>query len=118
MASSLLKKEGVWFNPAAKPDYRSFEKRGFPTPSGKFEIFSPKLQERGLPPLPAYVPIKAHEGKKDTDLILTVNRANVMTLRLANAKWLAEILHANPLWMNPERRRPWASEGRPGEGLL
>lgn len=95
-----LKKEGVWFDGAAKPEYRSYEKKGFPTPSGKFEIFSSKLQERGLPPLPVYVPIQAHEARKEAELILTVNRANVMTLRLANAKWLAEILHTNPLWMN------------------
>lgn len=98
----LLKKEGVWFDPAAKPVYRSFEKKGFPTPSGKFEVFSKRLQERGLPALPVYVPIEAHQGIRDDELILTVNRANVMTLRLANAKWLAEILHENPLWINPD----------------
>jgi anaerobic selenocysteine-containing dehydrogenase len=101
----LLKKEGVWFDPAAKPAYRSYEKKGFSTPSGKFEIFSKRLQERGLPALPAYVPIQAHQAIKDDELILTVNRANVMTLRLANAKWLAEILHENPLWINPETAR-------------
>jgi thiosulfate reductase/polysulfide reductase chain A len=101
----LLKKEGVWFDPAAKPAYRSYEKKGFPTPSGKFEIFSKRLQERGLPALPTYVPIQAHQAIKDDELILTVNRANVMTLRLANSKWLAEILHENPLWINPETAR-------------
>ncbi len=101
----LLKKEGVWFDPAVKPDYRSFQKKGFATPSGKFEIFSSSLQQRGLPPLPAYVPIQAHEWRQEGELILTVNRANVMTLRLANAKWPAEILHENPLWINPETAR-------------
>jgi anaerobic selenocysteine-containing dehydrogenase len=101
----LLKKEGVWFDPAAKPAYRSFEKKGFNTPSGKFEIFSRRLEQRGLPPLPAYAPIQAHQWMKEEELILVVNRANVMTLRLANAKWLAEILHENPLWINPETAR-------------
>ena len=101
----LLKKEGVWFDPAAKPAYRSFEKKGFNTPSGKFEVFSRRLEERGLPPLPAYVPIQAHQGMKEKELILAVNRANVMTLRLASAKWLVEILHENPLWINPETAR-------------
>ncbi|HYB20403.1 MAG TPA: molybdopterin-dependent oxidoreductase [Thermodesulfobacteriota bacterium] len=96
----LLKKEGVWFDPAARPNYRSFEKKGFPTASGKLEIFSAKLQERGFPPLPVYVPIQSHEGRRESELILAVNRANVMTLRLANSKWLGEILHTNPLWMN------------------
>jgi anaerobic selenocysteine-containing dehydrogenase len=96
----LLKKKGVWFDPAAKPLYRSYEKRGFPTPSGKFEIFSPRLQAKGAPPLPVYLPIQAHQGIKEGELILTIHRANVMTLRLANAKWLAEILHTNTLWIN------------------
>ena len=95
-----LKKEGVWFDPAAKPEYRSYEKKGFPTPSGKFEIFSSRLQEKGLPALPSYVPVEAHGEMKETDFILIVYQPNVMTQRLANAKWLAEILHASPLWIN------------------
>jgi len=102
---NFLKKEGVWSDRGAKPVYRSFEKKGFPTPSGKFEIFSKRLQERGLPALPAYVPIKAHRGLKEDELILTVNRANVMTLHTANSKWLSEIFHQNPLWINPETAR-------------
>jgi anaerobic selenocysteine-containing dehydrogenase len=101
----LLKKEGVWFDPAAKPGYRSFEKKGFNTPSGKWEIFSRRVEERGFPPLPTYTPIQAHQRMKEEELILVVNRANVMTLRLASAKWLAEILHENPLWINPETAR-------------
>ncbi|MBI5967307.1 MAG: molybdopterin-dependent oxidoreductase [Deltaproteobacteria bacterium] len=100
-----VKKEGVWFDPGAKPLYRSFEKKGFPTPSGKFEIFSKRLQERGLPALPVYVPIETHQGIKDDELILTVYRANVMTLRLANSKWISEIMHDNPLWINAETAR-------------
>ncbi|HSR13925.1 MAG TPA: molybdopterin-dependent oxidoreductase, partial [Thermodesulfobacteriota bacterium] len=94
----VLKKEGVWFDPSAKPEYRSFEKKGFPTPSGKLEIESAKLREKGLPALPSYVP---PEAKKESDLTLTVHRANVMTLRSGNAKWLSEILHTGPLWINP-----------------
>jgi thiosulfate reductase/polysulfide reductase chain A len=97
-----LKKEGFWFDPAARPAYRSFEKKGFHTPSGKLEIFSRRLEERGLPALPAYVPIAAHQYLKDDELILSVNRANVMTPRLGNAKWLTEILHVNQIWINPQ----------------
>ncbi len=95
-----LKRDGVWIDPAAKLEYRSFEKKGFLTPSGKFEIFSSKLQEKGLPPLPAYAPISTHEWRKESELVLILYRANVMTGRLANAKWLAEILHTGPLWIN------------------
>jgi anaerobic selenocysteine-containing dehydrogenase len=97
---AALKKEGVWLDPAAKPGYRSYEKKGFPTPSGKVEIYSARFQEKGVPPLPSYVPVKNHQETKETDFFLTVYRPNVLTLRLANSKWLAEILHASPLWMN------------------
>ena len=97
---AALKKEGVWLDPAAKPEYRSYEKKGFPTPSGKVEIYSARFQEKGFPPLPTYVPVKNHQETKETDFFLTVYRPNVLTLRLANSKWLAEILHASPLWVN------------------
>ncbi len=96
----LLKKDGVWFDRAAKPAYRSYVKRGFSTASGKLEIDSKKMRDLGLPPLPVYIPIPDHKDLKDGEFILTVNRHNVMTQRLANAKWLAEILHDNPLWIN------------------
>jgi anaerobic selenocysteine-containing dehydrogenase len=95
-----LRKEGVWFDAAAKPEYRTYQKKGFSTPSGKFEISSGKAQEKGLSALPSYVPIKAHQEMKETEFVLAVYQPNVMTRRLANSKWLAEILHASPLWIN------------------
>jgi anaerobic selenocysteine-containing dehydrogenase len=95
-----LKKDGVWLDPGGKPEYRAYEKKGFPTPSGKFEILSSRLQEKGFPALPSYVPVKTHQEMKENEFILTVYQPNVMTQRLANAKWLAEILHASPLWIN------------------
>jgi len=101
----FLKKEGVWFDPGERPVYRSFEKKGFPTPSGKLEIFSQRLQDRGLPALPVYLPIQAHQALKEDELILTVYRPNVLTMRLANSKWLSEILSTNPLWINPQTAR-------------
>jgi thiosulfate reductase / polysulfide reductase chain A len=100
-----LKKEGVWLDPGAKPVYRSFTKKGFSTPSGKLEIFSKTLEEKGQPGWPVYVPIKSYQDLQEDEWILMVNRANVMTSRLANAKWLAEILHDNPLWINTQVAR-------------
>ncbi len=97
-----LKTDGVYFEASAKPAYRSFEKKGFSTPTGKFELYSKRLEERGLPALPAYVPVEGFNWMKENELILAVNRANVMTPALGNAKWLVEILHDNPLWMNAE----------------
>jgi anaerobic selenocysteine-containing dehydrogenase len=95
-----LKKDGVWFDPAVKPEYRTYEKKGFSTPSGKFEISSARVQEKGLSALPSFVPIKAHQEMKETEFVLAVYQPSVMTGRLANSKWLAEILHASPLWIN------------------
>ncbi len=51
--------------------------------------------------MPVYEPIQSHQDFKEGDLILTVHRVNVMSPSLGNAKWLAEIFHANCLWMNP-----------------
>lgn len=50
--------------------------------------------------MPVYEPIPAHREFKEGDLILTVHRVNVMTPALGNSKWLAEIFHANYLWLN------------------
>ncbi|MBP1719306.1 MAG: molybdenum enzyme related to thiosulfate reductase and polysulfide reductase, large subunit, partial [Deltaproteobacteria bacterium] len=110
-----LKKEGVWMQTGAKPSYRSFEKKGFPTPSGKGEIFSKRLQDRGLPAMPVYEPIAAHQDLKEGELILTVHRVNVMTPGLGNSKWLAEIFHTNFLWLNP--RTAEAKGIREGESV-
>jgi len=96
-----LKKEWVVIQTGHRPSYRSFEKKGFPTPSGKGEIFSKRLQDRGLPAMPVYEPIPAHQDLKEENLSLTVHRVNVMTPELANSKWLAEIFHTNSLWINP-----------------
>ncbi|MBW1788303.1 MAG: molybdopterin-dependent oxidoreductase, partial [Deltaproteobacteria bacterium] len=37
-----------------KVTYRDYEKKGFSTPTGKFEIYSTKLEEWGYDPLPQY----------------------------------------------------------------
>jgi thiosulfate reductase / polysulfide reductase chain A len=66
------------------------------------EIDSKKLRDLGLPSLPVYLPVPDHKDLKDGEFILTVNRPSILTQRLANAKWLAEILHNNPLWIHSE----------------
>src|SRR5436309_4375393 len=37
-------------------DYTPFAAGGFPTPSGKCELFSPGMEAKGLDPLPTYTP--------------------------------------------------------------
>ncbi|OLN32946.1 dehydrogenase [Desulfosporosinus metallidurans] len=71
--------------------------------SGKFEIYSKILEEKGLPPLPTYVPIEHLENLAQDDLILTTFKVHVQTQsRTANCKWLSEIFHDNPLWIHPQ----------------
>jgi len=44
--------EGVFFG---KKEYRMFEKRPFPTASGKIELFSARMEELGFPGIPVHV---------------------------------------------------------------
>ena len=57
-----LKKNG-WARANTETDRRNFQKNGWPTPSGKIEIFSAALAEEGVDPLPSYVP--EIEGQED-----------------------------------------------------
>ena len=71
--------------------------------SGYFEIYSAAMEEKGFDPLPSYKAIPEHAAMKDNELILTTFKVNVQThSRTQNCKWLTEIYHDNPAWMNPE----------------
>ena len=82
---------------------------GFATPSRKLEFYSPTLAEWGFAEaaVPGYQRSQVHWGELD---LLAGERALLPTFRLptlihtrsANAKWLQEISHTNPLWMHPE----------------
>lgn len=91
-------------------------RRGFPTPSGKLEFFSPTLNDWGWTDyaIPEY--IESHvsidavndidfgsKGGKERKLCLvpTFRLPVHIHTRSNNAKWLAEIAHTNPLWINP-----------------
>ncbi|MFQ5974465.1 MAG: molybdopterin-dependent oxidoreductase, partial [Alphaproteobacteria bacterium] len=80
--------------------------RGFPpdklNKTGYFEIYSPQMADMGLNPMPAYVPIPEHQAMSDDQLILTTFKVNVQShSRTQNCKWLTEIYHENPAWINP-----------------
>lgn len=97
-----LIEHGVWFDPEAEPTYQSYKKEGFKTPSGKIEIYSKRLKEAGFNPLPVYEPLESHLGKGERELHLITYQWNVHThYSTGHLKWLAEIVHANPLWINP-----------------
>lgn len=80
--------------------------RGFPTPSGKLEFYSRTLRDWGWPEYAAPAYIKSHvhrDNLKPGQLVLipTFRLPTQIHTRSANAKWLDELAHTNPLWINP-----------------
>ncbi len=80
--------------------------RGFPTPSGRLEFYSTTLADWGWPEyaLPTYVHSHVHPDRlaEDERVLISTFRLPVhIHTRSANAKWLDEIAHTNPLWMHP-----------------
>ena len=54
-------------------------------------------------PMPIWFQPEEHVGLKDDELIMTSFKWNVHNHgRTMNLKWLAEIVHSNPAWLNPE----------------
>jgi anaerobic selenocysteine-containing dehydrogenase len=85
-------------------------KVGVGTPSRKFEFFSPTLQEWGWPekeytipwPLKSHVhPDNINREKGEMLLLPNFRLPTLIHTRSANAKWLYEISHKNPVWMHP-----------------
>jgi anaerobic selenocysteine-containing dehydrogenase len=79
--------------------------RGFPTPSGRLEFYSRTLAEWGWPEaaLPTYVRSHVHPEELASGqlvLIPTFRLPVQIHTRSANAKWLDEIAHTNPLWIH------------------
>jgi len=80
--------------------------RGFPTPSGKLEFFSTTLAQWGWREvaLPGYIVSHVHPRRLEPGqmpLISTFRLPVHIHTRSANAKWLDEIAHSNPLWLHP-----------------
>ncbi len=80
--------------------------RGFPTPSGRLEFYSSTLAAWGWPEwaLPTYIKSHIHPDNLAPDqtvLISTFRLPVQIHTRSANAKWLDEIAHTNPLWLHP-----------------
>ena len=95
-------------------------KQGFPTPTRKLEWWSKTMHEWGWEEeaTPGY--IKTHVYWRDMDIagneriLLPIFRLpTLIHTRSGNAKYLYEISHGHPLWMNP-RLMPMRSGSRPG----
>jgi anaerobic selenocysteine-containing dehydrogenase len=81
-------------------------RRGFPTPSGRLEFYSSTLADWGWPEyaVPTYIRSHVHPDRLDDDQLVLLSTFRVpvqIHTRSANAKWLDEIAHTNPLWLHP-----------------
>ena len=81
---------------------------GFKTPSKRLEYYSPTLAEWGFEDqaTPDYIVSHVHWRNLDLSkgercLLPTFRLPTLIHTRSANAKWLQEISHTNPLWVHP-----------------
>jgi anaerobic selenocysteine-containing dehydrogenase len=81
-------------------------RRGFPTPSGRLEFWSRTLAEWGWAEqaLPGYLRSHVHPTRLEPDQLVLISTFRLpvqIHTRSANAKWLNELAHTNPLWLHP-----------------
>jgi len=76
---------------------------GFSTGDRLINVRVDEWADYGFSPMPTFKRIPWHETMKEDELIMTTFKLNVhKQSRTAAVKWLAEIAHANPVWMNPQ----------------
>ncbi len=89
-----MKKYGIWHDNGAKI---SVEKRP------KIELHSESLKQNGFSAIPSWMEIPTHKKMDKDDLVLTTYKVSVHThSRTQNCKWLTELYHENPAWINPK----------------
>jgi len=108
----FYEKEAAAEEPGVEVDGR--RRTGFGTPSRKLEFYSPTMVEWGWPEhaVPGYIRSHVHWSGLDRDggdavLTPTFRLPTLIHTRSANAKWLVEISHRNPLWVHPVDARRW-----------
>lgn len=83
---------------------------GFATPTRKLEFFSQTLADWGWPEIEYVLPwtLKSHVHPSNIDraqgemlLLPNFRLPTLIHTRSANAKWLYELSHKNPIWMHP-----------------
>lgn len=80
--------------------------QGFNTPSRKIEVYSQEVEAEGHSPLPGYLHDEETIRLKENELILITFKWSTHTsTKTANSKWLVELVHTNPVWINPETAR-------------
>ncbi|MBJ94926.1 MAG: formate dehydrogenase [Rickettsiales bacterium] len=94
----------------ARDLYDVHRDKGFGTPSGRLEFFSPTLSSWGWPEQQHVIPwsLESHVSPAQIDraagemlLLPTFRLPTLIHTRSANAKWLYELSHRNPIWIHP-----------------
>ena len=76
---------------------------GFPTGNRLINVRIDEWAHYGFNPMPTFKQIPWHKEMKDDEMILTTFKLNVhKQSRTASVKWLAEIAHSNPAWINTQ----------------
>jgi thiosulfate reductase/polysulfide reductase chain A len=95
-----LEREGLWMDSKLALSYESYRSSGFKTPSRKMELYVSKLKKGGYSPFPTYQEDDKKSNLNQGELFLTTFSKNVAASCNPNSKWLSEIFHENPLWIN------------------
>ena len=106
-ALGYMRKHGAFLIEDAT--YSKHEEEGWPTPSGKQELYSQTMIEFGYPEhaIPHYR-IRSHvhpdnlQGEDEYCLLPNFRLPQHIHSRSANSKWLVEIGHRNPIWIHPK----------------
>ena len=62
--------------------------------------------------LPSWVPVPEHRKRTDKQLVMISFKVNVQIhSRSQNCKWLQEVYHTNPAWLNPATARKMLGKG-------
>jgi len=95
-----LEKDGFWMDPSLSPSYMSYRQSGFKTPTRKMELYASRLKREGFSPFPIYKENDKQPSLNNGELFLATFGKNVASQYNPNSKWLSEIFHENPLWIN------------------
>ena len=106
-ALGYMRKHGAFL--IEESTYEKYKEEGWPTPSGKQEFYSETMIEFGYPEhsIPHYRQ-KSHvhpdnlTGDDEYCLLPNFRLPQHIHSRSANAKWLVEIAHRNPIWIHPK----------------
>jgi thiosulfate reductase/polysulfide reductase chain A len=85
--------------------YDKYKTTGFATPSKKFEFYSKQMLDKGLNPLPDFVPTE--DGPSATYPLHIINWKEALHTqsRTMNNRWLMEFHGENELWININRAK-------------